>query len=147
MLTFIVVCLFAGAMIGIGIYYESVRYKEVIDSIKQEVRTEFQVKPSDFKNVKLLVGKLVPSTEHTEEKPDDYIISFNVPKDIENQMLSLSAITSRGVFNYYNKIKDEFGKNVLQFPSLDINSLTFQSDENSVTMICKDLILTFSFGR
>lgn len=147
MLTFIVVCLFACAMVGIGIYYESVRYKEVIDSIKQEVKAEFPVKPSDFSNVKLLVGKLVPSTEHTEEKPDDYMITFNVPKDIEGQMLSLKAITSRGVFNYYNKIKDEFGKNVIQFPTLDINSLTFQSDENSVTMICKDLILTFSFGR
>lgn len=147
MLTFIVVCLFIGTMVGIGIYYESARFKEIIEKTNSEVKSEFQIKPNNFKNVKLLVGKLVPSTEHTEEKPDDYMISFNVPKEIENQILSLNSISSRGVFNYYNKIKDEFGKSVLQFPTLDINALSFQSDNSSVTMICKDLILTFSFGR
>lgn len=150
MTTLIVIILFIIAAIAIGAYYENVRNKEISEYIDRNFQPvqhqDFDVIPSNFNSVKLIIGKLISETEHIEKKPEDFNVGFDIPVDVEKKMLKLNAITERGVVNYYNQIKSIFTTKNLILPELkDTKKITYISSSDNISMIYSDTILTFQF--
>lgn len=152
----IILAVIAIVCVGIiGIYIENARHIEINDSIKKPPTPSqnediLPIIPRNFNSVNLVIGKMIPETEHLVREPDKFDIIFNIPKTIKEKLLKLDGISKLGVYNYYNMIREEYihlpKSTTLVLPSLnEKDKITYIGNESSVGMIYRDTIFTLQF--